>query len=313
MVVRPDVLFNHCYGKYAIAAINVFTMEQVLGVFRTASVSRSPVIIQTTPVARAYAGPKVLTAMIGAAAQRYPDVVFSLHLDHGDEPHIIDALHYGEYHSVMIDASHDPIEQNIGRTREVVSLAHGKGIFVEAELGVLSGVEDQLHVAESESKYTRPEDAAYFVEKTGCDSLAVAVGTSHGAYKFSGDQGIRFDILEDIQQRLPGFPLVLHGGSSVVASELARINKAGGQLRAGARGVSDGEISQAIAYGICKVNVATDLRMLWTRVHREFFVAHPDQFDPVVPGRIYMDELERFCIEKFEKLGAAGKAEAFLA
>lgn len=313
MVVRPDVLFNHCYGNYAIAAINVFTLEQVLGVFRAASVSRSPVIIQTTPVAREYASPTVLTAMIGAAAQCYPEVVFALHLDHGNESHITEALQYGKYSSVMIDASHDPIEQNIVRTRKMVSMAHERGVFVEAELGVLSGVEDDLDVAESDSKYTRPEDAAYFMEQTGCDSLAVAVGTSHGAYKFSGDQGIRFDILRDIQQRLPGFPLVLHGGSSVNPGELARINQAGGRMRQGARGVSDEEILQATAYGICKVNVATDLRVLWTRVHREFFAMHPEQFDPIVPGRMYVAELEKLCIDKFEKLGAAGKAEAFRA
>ena len=310
-MISPHILFDNCYGKYAVAAINVFTLEQVLAVFRAANTSRSPVIIQTTPVARDYATPSVLTAMIAAAARVYPDVVFAFHLDHGNEDHIISALTSGQYSSVMIDASHDPLEQNVSRTREVVSRAHKKKVFVEAELGLLSGVEDDLSVAASESKYTQPEDAAYFVERTGCDSLAVAVGTSHGAYKFSGDQGIRFDILRDIQQRLPGFPLVLHGGSSVDADELVRINAAGGQMQQEARGVSDAELSKATAYGICKVNVATDLRVLWTRVHREFFAAHPEQFDPIVPGRIYVDALEKLCVEKFEKLGAAGKAEAF--
>jgi len=312
MMISPRILFNDCYGKYALPAINVFTLEQVLGVFRAAHVSRSPVIIQTTPVARDYASPGVLLAMIGAAAQTYPDVVFALHLDHGNEAHITDALKDGGYSSVMIDASHDPMEQNIERTRKVVSMAHDKGVFVEAELGVLSGVEDDLHVAESESKYTRSEDAAYFVECTGCDSLAVAVGTSHGAYKFSGDQGIDFDILQAIQQRLPRFPLVLHGGSSVDADELARINEVGGKMQRGARGVSDEELLKATAYGICKVNIATDLRVLWTRIHREFFAVYPERFDPVVPGKVYVDALEKLCIEKFEKLGAVGKAKAFL-
>lgn len=312
MMISPHILFNECYGNYAVAAINVFTLEQVLGVFRAAHKSRAPVIIQTTPVARDYATAGVLTAMVSAAAREYPDVVFALHLDHGNERHIGNALGSGQYGSVMIDASHDPLEQNIARTREVVSLAHERNVFVEAELGVLSGVEDHLHIAESESRYTRPEDAAYFVENTGCDSLAVAVGTSHGAYKFSGDQGIRFDILEAIQHRLPGFPLVLHGGSSVDADELERINAAGGRMQQGARGVSDEELLQATAYGICKVNVATDLRVLWTRVHREFFAAHPEQFDPLGPGKVYVEALEKLCIEKFEKLGAAGKADAFL-
>lgn len=311
MMVSPHILFNECYGKYAVAAVNVFTLEQVLGVFRAANACRAPVIIQTTPVARDYATPVVLTSMIKAAAQVYPDVVFALHLDHGNEAHIASALGNGQYSSVMIDASHDPLEQNISRTRAVVSMAHNKGVFVEAELGVLSGVEDDLQVAESQSTYTRPEDAAHFVESTGCDSLAVAVGTSHGAYKFSGDQGIQFDILEDIQRRLPGFPLVLHGGSSVNPDELTRINAVGGRMLRGARGVSDEELLQATIYGICKVNIATDLRVLWTRVHREFFAAYPEQFDPVEPGRTYVEALERLCIAKFEKLGSAGKAEAF--
>lgn len=313
MITSPDSLFKHCYGSYAIAAVNVFTMEQVLGVFRAAHHSESPVIIQTTPVARDYAQPAMILDMIDAASTLYPDVLFALHLDHGNEPHIAAALQSERYTSVMIDASHDPMPQNISRTHEIVVSAHRKGVFVEAELGVLSGVEDDLVVDKSASRYTNPEDAAYFVEKAGCDSLAVAVGTSHGAYKFSGDQGIRFDILEEIQRLLPGFPLVLHGGSSVNPGELDRINRNGGKLAQGSRGVSDEEISRAITYGICKVNIATDLRILWTRVHREFFAENPEQFDPIVPGRIYMEEVEKFCIEKFEKLGSVGKAEAFLA
>ncbi|MFB2118374.1 ketose-bisphosphate aldolase [Parapedobacter sp. 2B3] len=313
MMISPRILFNECYGNYAVPAINVFTLEQVLGVFRAADTSRAPVIIQTTPVARDYATPMVLTAMVEAAARAYPNVVFALHLDHGNERHIAHAIDSGQYSSVMIDASHDALERNIGRTREMVSMAHRKGVFVEAELGVLSGVEDDLRIAESASKYTQPEDAAYFVQSTGCDSLAVAVGTSHGAYKFSGEQGIRFDILRAIQQRLPRFPLVLHGGSSVDPQELARINEAGGQMQQGARGVSDEELRRSTGFGICKVNIATDLRVLWTRVHREFFTAHPEQFDPLVPGRAYVEALEKLCVEKFEKLGAAGKAGAFLA
>lgn len=312
MLVTPRMLFEDCYGNYAIAAINVFTMEQVLGVFRAATASQSPVIIQTTPAARDYATPNTLLGLIDAAAAQYPDAVYAVHLDHGNETHIDAALQSGGYASVMIDASHDPLEENIRRTSRVVSMAHTKGVFVEAELGVLSGVEDYVEVAELASKYTRPEEAAYFVERTGCDSLAVAVGTSHGAYKFSGDQGIRFDILEDIQRRLPGFPLVLHGGSSVDTSELHRINEAGGQMQHGSRGVSDDELARATAYGICKVNIATDLRVLWTRVHREFFSTSPEQFDPVVPGRIYMEEVEKLCMDKFEKLGSAKKSGAFL-
>jgi len=312
MKVTPDTLFTDCYGQYAIAAINVFTLEQVSGVFRAASHSASPVIIQTTPVARDYASPELLLGIIAAAAKSYPEVVYTLHLDHGNESHVAAALQAGGYTSVMIDASHDPMAENISRTRAVVTAAHRLGIFVEAEVGVLSGVEDNLAVDAGSARYTRPEDAAYFVEQTQCDSLAVAVGTSHGAYKFSGDQGIRFDILAAIQQHLPGFPLVLHGASSVNPDELNRINQAGGRLAQGSRGVSDEEIARAIGLGVCKVNIATDLRVLWTRVHREFFVTQPELFDPVVPGRVYIDELEKLCIEKFEKLGSVGKAKAFL-
>lgn len=312
MIITTNTLFKHCYANYALAAINVFTVEQVLAVFKAAYACAAPVIIQTTPVARDYTGPRLLLAMVAAAAEQFPNVVYALHLDHGNEAHIHAALQGDGYTSVMIDASHDPFDQNVGRTRSVVDMAHAKGVFVEAELGVLSGVEDDLVVDAASSRYTQPDDAAVFVERTGCDSLAVAVGTSHGAYKFSGDQGIRFDILAGIQQRLAGFPLVLHGGSSVDADELSRINRAGGQLAQNARGVSDDEIARAIGYGICKVNVATDLRVLWTRVHREYFAMQPDQFDPLIPGRTYIRELEQLCIQKFEKLGSVGKSEVFL-
>lgn len=312
MTIAPDILFGHCYGRYAIAAINVFTLEQVLGVFRAASRAVSPVIIQTTPMARDYAGGEVLAGLVKAAAVSYPDVVYALHLDHGNEAHIASALRSGEYASVMIDASHDPIEQNIRRTKAVVEAAHRDGVRVEAELGVLGGIEDDLVVDSASSHFTRPEEAARFVELTGCDSLAVAIGTSHGAYKFSGDQGIRFDILAAIQQRIPRVPLVLHGGSSIPLAEVERINRAGGQLRQGAKGVSDEAIRQAIGLGICKVNVATDLRVLWARVYQEHFAAHPDSIEPTVPGWEYMEAIEQFCFEKFKWLGSAGQAADFL-
>lgn len=311
MLISPGTLFGKCYGRYAVAAINVFNMEQVLGVFRAAERASSPVIVQTTPVARNYAGPRMLLDMIAAAAVLHPQVVYAVHLDHGNEAHIADALEKRGYTSVMIDASHDPLEENIRRTREVVGAAHRAGCVVEAELGVLSGVEDDLDIDASHARYTQPDEAIYFVRETGCDSLAIAVGTSHGAYKFSGKQGIQFSILKEIRQKMPGFPLVLHGGSAVSGEEITRINAHGGKMKEGSRGVSDEEIREAIKYGICKINVATDLRVLWARVHREFFAGTPDLFDPVIPGGIYMKELEQFCIEKFEKLGSAGKAEEF--
>jgi fructose-bisphosphate aldolase class II len=311
MQISPKTMFEKCYGQYAIAAINVFTLEQVLGVFQAASKAQSPVIIQTTPVARNYAHPLVIVNLIESVGNIYSDVVYAIHLDHGNEVHIENALAARAYASVMIDASHDPLAINISRTRKVVEVAHRVNCVVEAELGVLSGVEDDIDIDASHAKYTQPDEVVHFVNETGCDSLAIAVGTSHGAYKFSGTQGIQFEILKEIQNKMPGFPLVLHGGSAVDAEEIRRINENGGKMQSGSRGVSDAEISKSISYGICKINVATDLRVLWTRVHREFFATSPELFDPILPGGIYRTELEKFCVEKFEKLGSAGKSHQF--
>lgn len=310
MLVSTTELFSSCYGRYGIAAINVFTMEQVLSVFSAASKAKSPVIIQTTPVARNYATPGTLLAMIQAASKNYNDVVFAIHLDHGVEEHVFHAIERGGYTSVMIDASHDAFDTNVKRTKAVVEKAHAKGIAVEAELGVLSGVEDDLSVEEKNALYTQPEDVVRFVNQTGCDSLAVAVGTSHGAYKFSGGKGLQFTILKEIQEQLPGLPLVLHGGSSVNLDEIERVNAAGGKLKEGAQGVSDNEIQKAIQLGVCKVNIATDARLIWARVHREFFKNTPELYDPIVPGKMYMQELEKCFLEKFDVLGSTGKAKS---
>ena len=286
-------------------------MEQILALFSAAEKAAAPFIVQTTPMARNYATPEMLVAMISAAAQKYPKAVFALHLDHGVEEHVYHALESGAYTSVMIDASHDDFATNVARTKAVVDLAHPKGVSVEAELGVLAGVEDDLTVDAEHAFYTNPHDVEAFVSRTGCDSLAVAVGTSHGAYKFSGGQGIQFHILEEIQRRLPGFPLVLHGGSAVNYPEIERINKAGGQLNADAKGVDPEEVRRAIQYGVCKINMATDFRLLWTRVNREFFLHTPEQFAPIVPGTTYMEEFERLVLEKFDYLGAVGKRATF--
>ena len=205
-------LFKACYGTYALAAVNVFSMEQVLALFEAGEKTRSPFIVQMTPYAREYASPEMLDHMIKAAAFRYPNAYYATHLDHGVEKHCERAIRSGTYSSVMIDASHSPFDENIDRTRKIVQLAHKYNVFVEAELGVLSGVEDDITVDERKAQYTDPDECERFVRETGCDSLAVAVGTSHGAYKFSGGQGLQFDILEDIQRRLPGFPLVLAWG-----------------------------------------------------------------------------------------------------
>lgn len=311
MRLTTSELFKKCYGRYAIPAVNVFFMEEVIGLFRAASRWKAPVIVQTTPFARDYAGAGMLVSMVEAAAKRFPGVVFALHLDHGDEAHIADALAQGAYTSVMIDASHDPFDRNVERTSAVVAKSHERGISVEAELGVLAGVEDDLEVGEKGALYTQPGEVAGFVEATGCDSLAVAVGTSHGAYKFSGGQGLQFGILEKIRDLLPGFPLVLHGGSNVNPEVVNRINKAGGRLQTGARGVADEEIRRAIPLGISKINIATDMRLLWTMVTREFFRDFPEEFAPTTPGKKYMEAYEQYIGKKIELFGADGKASEF--
>jgi len=307
MIVSPKIFYNNCYGKYAVAAINVFTVEQVLALFKAGEKANAPFIVQMTPLARNYTHPRMLLGMIRAASNIYAKATFAIHLDHGNEAHAFDAIASNCFNSVMIDASHDKFEDNVARTRSVVIEAHKNNVLVEAELGVLSGVEDELSVDEKFSKYTKPSEVEQFVKETHCDSLAVAVGTSHGAYKFSGGQGIQFDILKDIQNRIPNFPIVLHGGSAVNESEILRINQNGGQLKTNAVGVPPNDIIEAIKYGVCKINIATDLRLIWTRVHREFFTDNPEKFDPIIPGKTYMEECEKFILEKFELLGATGK------
>ena len=311
MIVSTNRIFRKCYGRYGIAAVNIWCMEQVHGLFSAAQKANAPFIVQTTPVARNYANPEMLMSVISAASKIYPDTVFAIHLDHGNREHALNCIESGGYTSVMIDASHETFEKNISVTKEVVEKAYLKNISVEAELGVLSGIEDDLNVDEKHKKFTQPSEVEEFVKRTGCDSLAVAVGTSHGAYKFSGEQGLQFDILKEIQKRLPGFPLVLHGGSTVNMNEIERINASGGQLGTDAKGVSDKELLKAIELGVCKINIATDARLIWTRVHREFFRLSPAQFDPIIPGKTYMNEFEKFNLEKFELLKATGKAKEF--
>lgn len=309
MLVSTKDIFSACYGRYAIAAVNVWDMQQIHGLFSAAQKARAPFIVQTTPVARNYSHPLMLISMISAAAKIYPDTVFAIHLDHGNREHAMECIESGVYNSVMIDASHESFQDNISITKKIAEKAHDKNITVEAELGVLSGVEDDLVLEGKMEKYTRPTEVEEFVKQTACDSLAVAVGTSHGAYKFSGGQGIQFDILSEIQNRLPGFPLVLHGGSAVNSEEIQRINAAGGQLGIDAKGVDSEELVQAIEYGVCKVNIATDARLIWTRVNREFFKYTPAQFDPLVPGKSYMEAFEEFLLEKFDLLKSTGKAK----
>jgi fructose-bisphosphate aldolase class II len=309
MRVPASTLFNNCYGKYGIAAVNVFCAEQIHGLFSSAQKAGAPFIVQLTPVARNYAHPDMLSAMIEAAGRIYPETVYSVHLDHGTSEHCKDAIRSGHYDSVMIDASHEDYHINIDITSGIVELAHSKGITVEAELGVLSGVEDDKSIDDYRANYTDPGEAVAFVNETACDSLAIAVGTSHGAYKFSGKGGLQFRILEEIRNELPGFPLVLHGASAVPLEEVERINRAGGSLSMKARGVENESLKKAIQLGVCKINIATDTRLIWARVHREFFKNSPELFDLVIPGTEYIKAYEDFMIRKFEILDSLGKAE----
>ncbi len=305
MIVTTKKLFEAAYGKYAIGAYNINNLEQAMGLFRGNVDSKAPFIIQISKGARTYTHKSMLEALISAADKVFPEAIFAVHLDHGDEETCIDCINSGFYSSVMIDASHEPFDQNIAITRKIVDLAHASGIVVEAELGQLGGVEEHVSVDEASAKLTNPDQAREFVERSGCDSLAVAIGTSHGAFKFTGEQGVRFDVLEQIQKQLPNFPLVMHGSSSVPQEEVARINAAGGQMK-GAKGVDETQFTRAAFLGVTKVNIDTDGRLVWTRVHREYFRDHPENFDLRPPGKIFMAEYAKFIAHKNEMLGSAG-------
>jgi len=309
MIVTTKKLFKAAYGKYAIGAYNINNLEQTMGLFRGCLDSQAPFIIQISRGARSYTHKRMLEGLIRSANEVFPDAIFAVHLDHGDEETCYDCIESGFYSSVMIDASHHDFETNIAVTKRVVDAAHAKGIVVEAELGQLGGVEEHVKVSEADAKLTDPDQAKEFVERTEVDSLACAIGTSHGAFKFSGNQALRFDVLEEIQKRLPGFPLVMHGSSSVPQEEVARINAAGGQL-AGARGVDANQFKRAAELGVTKINIDTDGRLVWTRVHREYFLEHPENFDLRPPGKVFMSEYAKFIAAKNEKLGSAGQLDS---
>lgn len=309
MIVTTKKLFEAAYGKYAIGAYNINNLEQIMGLFRGNMDSQAPFIIQISKGARSYSHKRMLEGLIGLANEVFPDAIFAVHLDHGDEATCNECINSGFYSSVMIDASHEDFEKNIQATHRVVEAAHAKGIVVEAELGQLGGVEEHVKVDEANAKLTNPDQAREFVERSGCDSLACAIGTSHGAFKFSGDQGLRFDVLEKIQKKLPGFPLVMHGSSSVPQEEVARINAAGGKM-AGAKGVDADQFKRAAELGVTKINIDTDGRLVWTRVHREYFLEHPEVFDFRPIGKVFMTEYAKFIADKNVKLGSAGQLDA---
>ena len=309
MIVTTDQLFKAAYGKFAVGAYNINNMEQALGLFEGHAKAQAPFIVQLSKGARKYANPKMIEGIIRSAEELYPELIFAVHLDHGDEETCYDCIDSGFYSSVMIDASHESFEKNVEITKRVVERAHAKGISVESELGMLGGVEEDIQVDEKHAMLTDPEEARKFVELTDCDSLAVAIGTSHGAYKFSGKQGLHFDRIEEIQRLLPNTPLVMHGSSSVPREEVERINGAGGKMDPSAQGVNADEFARAVKLGVTKVNIDTDGRLVWTRVHREFFRDKHEQFDFRAPGKIFIQEYADFIVHKSNKLLSTNQLE----
>jgi len=305
MIIKTKQLFEQAYGRYAIGAYNINNAEQVMGLFRGNIQSQAPFILQISRGARVYTDKRMLEGMIRVADEIFPEAIFAVHLDHGDEETCYDCIASGFYSSVMIDASSFPFEENVAITKRVVESARVKGISVEAELGQLGGVEEDISVAEDQVHLTDPEQAAEFIKRTGCDSLACAIGTSHGAFKFSGSQSLHFEIIEAIRDLVPGFPLVMHGASSVPQEEVERINAAGGALK-GAKGVDPRQYLPAARRGVCKINIDTDGRLVWTRVHREYFRDHPEVFDFRPIGKVYMEEYAKFIASRNELLGSAG-------
>jgi len=291
---------------YAVGAFNVNNMEIVQGITEAVKEKSAPLILQVSAGARKYAKHAYLVHLIQAAMEDTGlDIV--LHLDHGEDFEVCKACIDGGFTSVMIDGSQHPLQENIRLTKQVVDYAHPKGVVVEAELGRLKGVEDNISVSEKEAILTDPDEAVELVRETGCDSLAIAIGTSHGAYKFSGEPKLYFDRLKEIQGKLPGFPLVLHGASSVLP-ELVRIcNEHGGKLP-GARGVPEDAITEASGMNVCKVNIDTDLRLAMTATIREEFDKSPENFDPrkyLAPAR---EAIKNVVSHKLDILGCVNKA-----
>ena len=320
-LVTTTEMFKKAYdGGYSIGAFNVNNMEIVQGITEACREEKAPVILQVSKGARAYANHTYLVKLVEAAVLECPEIPIALHLDHGPDFETCKACIDGGFTSVMIDASSKPFAENIEITRKVVEYAHDHGVVVEAELGTLAGIEDDVKVAAHAASYTRPEEVEEFVTKTGCDSLAIAIGTSHGAYKFTADQctrnekgilvppPLRFDVLEEVSKRLPGFPIVLHGSSSVPQDYVKMINDNGGKMP-DAVGIPEEQLRHAAELSVCKINIDSDLRLAMTGTIRAFFNEHPDKFDPreyLKPARANIKELVRHKL--VDVLGCAGKA-----
>ena len=309
-LVTTKEMFEKAYkGGYAIGAFNVNNMEIVQGITEAARDQNAPLILQVSKGARAYANHTYLMKLVEAAVEE-TGLPIALHLDHGDSFDICKSCIDGGFTSVMIDASSKSFEDNIALTRQVVEYAHDRGVVVEAELGTLAGIEDDVNVSAEDSSYTRPEDVQEFVERTGCDSLAIAIGTSHGAYKFKPGTKpqLRFDILEDVERRLPGFPIVLHGSSSVPQEFVKIINENGGNMP-GAIGVPEDQLRRAASMAVCKINIDSDLRLAMTATIRKYFNDHPDHFDPrqyLKPARAAIKDMVAHKL--VDVLGCDGKA-----
>ena len=309
-LVTTKEMFEKAYnGGYAIGAFNVNNMEIVQGITEAAKEVNAPLILQVSKGARAYANHTYLIKLV-EAAEIETGLPICLHLDHGDSFELCKSCIDGGFTSVMIDASSKPFEENIALTRQVVEYAHDHGVVVEAELGALAGIEDEVNVSAENSSYTRPEEVEEFVSKTGCDSLAIAIGTSHGAFKFKPGTKpqLRFDILEEVSRRLPGFPIVLHGSSSVPQEYVKMINENGGNMP-GAIGVPEDQLRHAASLSVCKINIDSDLRLAMTATTRKFLHDHPDKFDPreyLKPARANIKELVKHKLVNV--LGCDGKA-----
>ena len=310
-LVTTTEMFKKAYeGGYAIGAFNVNNMEIVQGITEACAETRSPVILQVSKGARAYANHTYLTKLVEAAVIENPEIPIALHLDHGPDFETCKSCIDGGFTSVMIDGSSLPFEENVKLAKRVVEYAHDHGVVVEAELGTLAGIEDEVNVSAEDSSYTRPEEVEEFVARTGCDSLAIAIGTSHGAYKFKPGTKpqLRFDILEEVEKRLPGFPIVLHGSSSVPQDYVEMINAFGGAMP-GAIGVPEDQLREAARMAVCKINIDSDLRLAMTGTIRKYFAEHPDHFDPrqyLKPARANIKELVKHKL--IDVLGCNGKA-----
>ena len=309
-LVTSKEMFENAYkGGYAIGAFNVNNMEIIQGITGAAADLKAPVILQVSKGARAYANRTYLMKLVEAAVID-TGLPICLHLDHGDTFELCKSCIDDGFTSVMIDASSKPFAENIALTRQVVEYAHDHGVVVEAELGTLAGIEDEVNVSAEDSSYTRPEEVQEFVEKTGCDSLAIAIGTSHGAYKFKPGTKpqLRFDVLEEVEKKLPGFPIVLHGSSSVPQEFVEKINRFGGNMP-GAIGVPEDQLRKAASMAVCKINIDSDLRLAMTASIREYLAEHPDHFDPrqyLKPARQAIHDMVAHKI--VDVLGCDGKA-----